>query len=242
MALFAVSPRGGEGAGFPNHADSENVGRWDRLGYQGSALGDRLGIDALRYNRTIFRMYDRLATNDAPAVADAILGLFPDAETIVDVGAGSGAYAAELASRGKRVVALERSRIGRGMAESRGVDVRPFDLRRIPSPIVCDLAYSFEVAEHIPRELAVRYVTFLCACAPIVFLTAAPPGQGGTGHLNEQPRAYWVDLFAAAGAFEDEGGQAQLDRVLPLQRLSAHWGLTERLVLRVRAAHRRGAA
>jgi hypothetical protein len=32
----------------------------------------------------------------------------------------------------------------------------------------------------------------------IVF-TAAPPGQGGTDHVNEQPPSYWIAKFSVRG-------------------------------------------
>ena len=36
-------------------------------------------------------------------------------------------------------------------------------------------------------------------------VTAAPPGQGGTGHVNEQPQSYWIDRFRTEGMEYDEG-------------------------------------
>jgi hypothetical protein len=30
-------------------------------------------------------------------------------------------------------------------------------------------------------------------------MTAAPPGQGGTQHVNEQPKEYWGALFSERG-------------------------------------------
>ncbi|WP_449394980.1 hypothetical protein [Devosia riboflavina] len=35
--------------------------------------------------------------------------------------------------------------------------------------------------------------------APAVLFSAAIPGQGGVGHLNEQWQSYWADHFAAHG-------------------------------------------
>jgi hypothetical protein len=29
--------------------------------------------------------------------------------------------------------------------------------------------------------------------------SAAHPGQGGTGHINEQPKSYWIERFQRAG-------------------------------------------
>jgi len=67
---------------------------------------------------------------------------------------------------------------------------RPF---RLNGPF--DLAVCIEVAEHLPKSAATTLVTTLTSAAPLVLFSAAVPMQGGHGHLNEQPRAYWDDMF-----------------------------------------------
>jgi hypothetical protein len=62
-----------------------------------------------------------------------------------------------------------------------------------------DLAMSFEVAEHLPASRAAGFVASLVALAPAVLFSAAIPGQGGTGHINEQWPEYWVTLFGDRG-------------------------------------------
>ena len=60
-----------------------------------------------------------------------------------------------------------------------------------------DLAVCLEVAEHLPAAAARPLVRELTAAAPVVLFSAAIPGQGGHGHVNEQPHDYWHRLFAA---------------------------------------------
>ena len=62
-----------------------------------------------------------------------------------------------------------------------------------------DLALCLEVAEHLPAAAARPLVQQLTAAAPVVLFSAAIPDQGGKQHVNEQPRAYWHDLFAGCG-------------------------------------------
>lgn len=62
-----------------------------------------------------------------------------------------------------------------------------------------DLALCVEVAEHLPSDRADYLVDLLTGAADVVFFSAAQPGQGGTLHLNEQPKQYWLDKFAACG-------------------------------------------
>jgi SAM-dependent methyltransferase len=163
-------------------------------------LGERHEIDWLIYNPLRMRMFHRYARRDAAGVMAAIDQVLPRRRRYADVGAGSGAFAAEAARRGHEVTAYERSRVGRWIARRQGVDCRRFDLRSIPpggDGYRADLAYSFEVAEHLGAELGDRLVEFLTLAAPIVVFTAAQPGQGGSGHVNEQPRDYWAQRFAA---------------------------------------------
>ena len=35
--------------------------------------------------------------------------------------------------------------------------------------------------------------------APTIVFSAAQPGQGGTGHINEQPPEYWAQRFEGRG-------------------------------------------
>lgn len=58
-----------------------------------------------------------------------------------------------------------------------------------------DLAISIEVAEHLPETSAKSFVKSLTQASEYVLFSAATPGQGGRGHVNEQPIDYWVNLF-----------------------------------------------
>jgi len=62
-----------------------------------------------------------------------------------------------------------------------------------------DLALCIETAEHLPPDRADYLVGLLAGSADAVFFSAAHPGQGGTLHLNEQPKEYWLDKFRARG-------------------------------------------
>lgn len=126
---------------------------------------------------------------------------------------------------------VERSRIARRTPRERpGVHLGKFDLRFRPRPMKADVAYSFEVAEHTPKRLAERFVCFLVASAPTVVLTAASPGQGGHGHVNEPPEAYWVEAFHRCGLSPYESAQRAFMAALPLESLSGHWGKTNTFV------------
>jgi hypothetical protein len=196
----------------------------DFAGTRASRLGERRGWDWLTYNPMTMLSYHRMARRDAGPVMAAVRQVFPDAAELVDVGAGSGAYAAAAARSGVRVVALERSRAGRAMAKFQRVPAAGFELRDVTLPQRrADLAYCFEVAEHLPPELGQRLVQYLAAAAPLVVFTAAHPGQGGYGHINEQPKSHWIERFQDAGMETSEAATAALQRAFRANGVEAPW-------------------
>ncbi|HTI96289.1 MAG TPA: class I SAM-dependent methyltransferase, partial [Rudaea sp.] len=63
-----------------------------------------------------------------------------------------------------------------------------------------DLVQSLEVAEHIRADAADQFVANLVRhSAGIILFSAAPPGQGGEFHVNEQPYDYWREKFRRHG-------------------------------------------
>lgn len=147
---------------------------------------------------------DGAAMLSAPAMAETLMQIWAPAR-VVDVGCGTGALAAEMTSRGVSVEGLEYADAAIAICRDRGISVRKFDIEtQDPLDLVADLVVSFEVAEHLPEKVADRYVALMCAMADHVVISAAPPGQGGTDHVNEQPPEYWIGKFAAYGLVFDE--------------------------------------
>lgn len=76
-----------------------------------------------------------------------------------------------------------------------------------------ELVLCLEVAEHLPPESAGTLCdTLAAATGKTLLFSAATPGQGGAGHLNEQPHGYWRALLTACGLVEDEVLTADLRR------------------------------
>lgn len=172
------------------------------VGRRLSLLGERLGIHWMTYNPIVFQSFHNAAIESAPKVMAVIADVFPGAKRYLDVGAGTGAYAAAANRMGLEAMACENSSTGREWAIRQGVKSVEFDLARTPPAEVVgpfDLSYCFEVAEHLPPELGDRLVAFLASTSPTVVFTAAAPGQGGTGHINEQPKHYWISRFEKLG-------------------------------------------
>jgi SAM-dependent methyltransferase len=137
-----------------------------------------------------------------PLIFDAIMPT-----SVLDVGCGVGNW----------VAAFERAGCGvaHGMdgpwVKKEDLKVRPeqftsFDFEAAQMPFApklpqshYDLVCSFEVAEHIPDQLADSLVEFMTSIGNVVVLGAAIPLQGGTRHINEQWPSYWAAKFEARG-------------------------------------------
>ena len=117
----------------------------------------------------------------------------------VDVGCGTGFILARLAEHGVDVRGVEGSRHAIEASPIRDRIVRANLEREVPNLGRFDVAICIEVAEHLPKRVAPALVEGLAAMSDRVLFTAAQPGQGGTHHVNEQPREFWLDLFARHG-------------------------------------------
>lgn len=205
------------------------------LGHRLSVLGEKLGWSWLIYNPIHFYHFHEHALENAPGVIGSFAKVFPQAHKYIDVGAGSGAFAAEAGRLGKQVIAIENSPAGRKLAKKQGVDSRPFDLTA-PNPADVtgpfDLAYSFEVAEHLPPFMGDTLVKYMASLAPLVAFTAAHPGQGGTGHINEQPKEYWIEKFRAAGMEYDPQASQQVVEAFKAAGVRGKWFFDNLIIMR----------
>jgi len=80
----------------------------------------------------------------------------------------------------------------------------PFDLKQ-----QFDLVVSLEVAEHLPGSSAENFIKCLTEHGQLILFSAAPKGQGGDHHVNEQDYDYWRKLF-------NKYGYSPIDYVRPL--------------------------
>jgi SAM-dependent methyltransferase len=119
----------------------------------------------------------------------------------VDVGCGLGAWLATLLEHGvDDVLGIDGPWVDQRLLEIPATAYRVADLSQ-PLDIGrrFDLALCLEVAHLLDPPLAERLVSTLTSLSDVVVFSAAIPGQGGLGHLNEQWPRYWAELFAAHG-------------------------------------------
>ena len=167
-----------------------------------SRWGDRLGWDWLTYNPGVYLEFALVARRNAPLFAASVARVFPEAESFVDVGAGTGQFVGALRRLGREADGFEYAATGRAFARLAGTPLRRFDLGEadpLPGAETYDVAFSLEVGEHLPTAMSGAFVDALVQLAPTVVLTCAQPGQGGHGHINCQPKTFWRALFEERG-------------------------------------------
>lgn len=148
------------------------------------------------------RFYDRAVRSgeaSASRIISILRGMAP-ITSVLDVGCARGTWLSEWA----------RS----GTTEIHGVDYPPTAPLKIPPAnfTAANLASGFdlgrtfalvqslEVAEHLPPEAADCFVDALIGhSSGLILFSAAVPGQGGEGHVNERPLEYWRGLFRGRG-------------------------------------------
>lgn len=65
------------------------------------------------------------------------------------------------------------------------------------------MAFCLEVAEHLTDGACDRLIETLCQLAGVTIFSAAIPGQGGYGHINEQWQDHWIRKFAKHKMYPD---------------------------------------
>lgn len=153
---------------------------------------------AARYDSGFYDTIRAGSRASAKAVVPRLFELAGQPRTVVDVGSGEGVWTLEFLELGAEVLAIDGSYVTAPLVQP----FLPHDLERpLPGHLAgrFDFAYSLEVAEHLSPTRARSFVADLVALAPVVAFSAAIPGQGGTGHVNEQWPDYWRALFESHG-------------------------------------------
>jgi SAM-dependent methyltransferase len=131
-------------------------------------------------------------------------------KSVLDVGCGTGRAMEFFLSSGVDTIGVEGSTLAR--ERSRHSDrIILHDLRK---PLALDrkfdLVWCYEVAEHIHPDFSDTFMDSLSNHGDVLVLSAAPPGQGGEGHFNEQPGSYWIEKAAARGLHLDADASTAL--------------------------------
>ncbi len=140
-------------------------------------------------------------------ILDLTLALYRPG-SILDVGCGTGISLDYFKSKGIKVLGLEGSELAISKARNPSL-ISLCDLNvAVQLNEKFDLVWCFEVAEHIHPKYVSEFLETLTNHGDRILLSAAQPGQGGLGHLNEQPLEYWIALMRERGfAFDAENSE-----------------------------------
>lgn len=126
-----------------------------------------------------------------------------DPKFVLDIGCGIGSYLLGALNKGATIRGIEISTAAR---EHTDCNVLPFinyaDVLQGNVMVVnWECVLCFEVAEHIESQYSGELIERICKLSNgnRILFSAAPPGQDGTGHINCQPKEYWIELFAKYG-------------------------------------------
>jgi hypothetical protein len=149
------------------------------------------------YSADFFRWYAGDSRHTAEVVVPLIIDLLhPD--SAIDIGWGTGEWLAVMREHGvDNILGIDGDWIPQDQLCIPTERFLSIDLRRgFHLDRTFALAICAEVAEHLPAEAADGLVSGLTRAAPVLMFSAAIPGQGGTGHINEQWPGYWLNRFA----------------------------------------------
>ncbi len=161
------------------------------------------------------RDFLQYAANSSALSARVIVGKLIAACTIksvLDVGCATGTWLRAWSDAGATdVFGIDGGYVDVGMLQVPPAFFKPMDLN---APFTLgrsfDLVQSLEVAEHIRPDCSDTFVDSITKHAnKFVLFSAAPPGQGGEFHINEQPYELWRAKFK-------ERGFVALDAVRPM--------------------------
>jgi SAM-dependent methyltransferase len=152
------------------------------------------------YSADFYDYIDAGSRASARAVAGLLLGEMK-IKSLLDVGSGHGAWAAEWQKAGVAdVVAVDGAYVNR---DQLAIPADLFVAHDLATSLDLkrrfDLVQSLEVAEHLPGDRAAQFVDNLTRHGDVILFSAAVPHQGGEHHVNEQPPEYWRKLFVERG-------------------------------------------
>ena len=166
------------------------------------SLGYRLGFlspDQIYSDDWFKAMTENEWKSDAEDVVASLINEF-EPDSVIDFGCGVGLHLSIFLNNNVNIKGIDGSQSALDQNLVPRKHLEQADLRsEYDMSQEYDLVLCFELAEHLPGRHADTLVRTLTNAGDTVAFTAATPGQGGTHHVNEQPRSYWIEKFESAG-------------------------------------------
>ena len=140
------------------------------------------------------------ALTAAERIVPLVLETIGEVRSVVDLGGGTGVWLRRFQMCGvPKVMLIDRPDVEPDLVIDRTC-FQAADLNKsFPSTSRFDLAVCVECAEHLRADRAQPLVEWLTGAADRIVFSAAIPGQGGKGHINERLPSYWSKLFRQRG-------------------------------------------
>lgn len=185
-------------------------------------IGDRLGVigpDQIYSDEYYAKRRQDPFRSESHEIVDALVEQFhPD--SVIDFGCAIGTYLERFEERCVTIYGVEANSAAFRHAVVPDGRLEQHDLRQPYEPNdYYDLVLSVEVAGYIPERYARTFVNTLAKSGETVVLTAAPPGQGGTHHVNEKKPEYWIQLFNDHGMEYDRETTDELKEEIDVNSL-----------------------
>jgi len=149
----------------------------------------------------------------------------PNTKSVIDFGCGAGWFLYYFKKKyNVKVFGIEPNKEMLGVIDE---SVKPYvEHLSIADEIVLDgrydLAMNIEVIEHIPKEYEDIVLKNITSYSKNLVFSAAHPGQGGVGHVNEKPFSYWRKKLNKIGWHLDEMNTRSF-RVMLHNNKAAKW-------------------
>jgi hypothetical protein len=151
------------------------------------------------YSAAFYSNRHRSTVYAARTVLSFVLADHPNLKSAVDVGCGVGSWLSILGESGiTDILGLDGPWVDKALLEIPPEKFRAIDFNKGEVPQIdrrFDLAICLEVAEHILPQKGREFVEYLVSLSDNVLFSAAIPGQGGVGHVNEQWPQFWIAMF-----------------------------------------------
>jgi SAM-dependent methyltransferase len=177
--------------------------------------------------------FDTIVREETPQ-AERIAEYFADqygSARVLDIGCGPGIYVTAMRAKSLDAYGIDQDdRMPKGLYFEKWDVTNIIPYHRLGD--VFQLVLSLEVGEHIEEDLSDDYLLCIQSTgANVVYFSAARPLQGGHGHINCQPKSYWVKKFHRRGYWLDPD---ETDKWIGFMRQGYHmgWLLQNGLVFR----------
>jgi 2-polyprenyl-3-methyl-5-hydroxy-6-metoxy-1,4-benzoquinol methylase len=181
-------------------------------------------FDITQYDDRYFKWHRDHTRNYAIKNMDWYINQFKPA-SIIDYGCGIGAYLESGLNNG--ITKLKGYDIGGDYVKKyTEKSVQPYiEYLDCTLPLITDeydCVISLETGEHIETKSSDQFVLNIANSTKkdgTILFSAAQPGQGGSGHINCQPKSFWIEKFAIHSFIYDEPLTKQILKEWSLQKV-----------------------